>query len=406
MNISELLNKRSRENLMASTIQEMMALSYKEGVISFTAGEPSPDQYPVEELSSAAQTVLREEGSKLLGYKGPQGTQEFKAFIHKWMRERNYIPQNMGEENIIPTNGSQEGLNLISEVFIEDGATILTELPTYPEAMLIFHKDRANIVGVTTDERGMLPEAVEEYIKSHPHERVKLLYTIPNFQNPTGITMTEDRKKKLIEIAEKYNLIIIEDDPYGELRYEGEHIPSMLYYNHGNRVIYLSTFSKLIAPGLRIGWMVIPSSILKTFLLLKGAMEIGLPSFIQQMVVKMAENGYFEGKFKEILQKYRKRRDTMEESLQKHIKNLNVEWKKPAGGFFFWLDTKDIQDTYSFCFDTVKQFKVGLVPGVAFFPPNKQEKHHIRLSFSKVKEEEIEEGIKRFRDALNYYNKG
>ena len=172
MSIAQLLNKRSRENLMASTIQEMMALSYMEGVVSFTAGEPSPDQYPVEELSRAAKTVLKEKGDKLLGYRGPQGTPNFKAFIQEWMLKRNYIPQNMGEENIIPTNGSQEGLNLISEVFIEDGDTILTELPTYPEAMLIFHKDRANIVGVATDENGMIPEAVEEYIKKHLMENL------------------------------------------------------------------------------------------------------------------------------------------------------------------------------------------------------------------------------------------
>ncbi|MCD6419497.1 MAG: PLP-dependent aminotransferase family protein [Synergistetes bacterium] len=405
MSIAQLLNKRSRENLMASTIQEMMALSYMEGVVSFTAGEPSPDQYPVEELSRAAKRVLKENGDKLLGYRGPQGTPNFKAFIQEWMLKRNYIPQNMGEENIIPTNGSQEGLNLISEAFLEDGDTVLTELPTYPEAMLIFHKDRANIVGVATDENGMIPEAVEEYIKKHPGERVKLLYTIPNFQNPTGITMSESRKKEIIKVAEKHNLVIIEDDPYGELRYEGKNSPSMLYHNNGERVVYLSTFSKLIAPGLRIGWMVIPSSILKTLLLLKGAMEIGLPSFIQEMVVKMAEDGYFDGKFKGILQRYKVRRDVMEDNLNKYIKPLNVHWRKPGGGFFFWLDMKGINNTYDFCFDTVKNFKVGLVPGIAFFPSNKQENHYIRLSFSKVKEEEIEEGIKRFKRALESYKK-
>jgi 2-aminoadipate transaminase len=396
-----LLGKRVTERIKPSAITEMMILVKKHKAISLTAGEPSSEMYPVDLLRETIERALRDPGI-LSYYPLSTGITELREWIAEWMKEDRLLPQSYGGENVIMTNGSQDGLNLVSEAFVEAGDTVLTESPTYPEALLAFGKEGARFVSVPVDKDGPIIEEMERVLSQN---KVKLFYTIVNFQNPSGCVTTEERKKRILELASRYGFLIIEDDPYRYLRYEGEHEGSYIgLAQEEDRVIYLGSFSKIIAPGIRCGYMVVPSKITSQMGELVLATKLSLPAFLQRATWELLRNIDMKAHLAKLADTYRTRRDALHRFLQEKAVPQGMAYDLPKGGFFIWARVPWLKDCFDFAKYAVLEEKVGVVPGAAFYPDVlTADRSTLRLSFAKVPPETAEEAGERLGRALARY---
>jgi 2-aminoadipate transaminase len=396
-----LLGKRVTERIKPSAITEMMILVKKHNAISLTAGEPSSEMYPVDLLRETIERALRDPGI-LSYYPLSTGITELREWIAEWMKEDELLPQSYGWENVIMTNGSQDGLNLVSEAFIEAGDVVLTESPTYPEALLAFGKEGARFVSVPVDKDGPIVEEMEKVLSQN---KVKLFYTIVNFQNPSGCVTTEERKKRILELASQYGFLIIEDDPYRYLRYEGEHEGSYIgLAQEEDRVIYLGSFSKIIAPGIRCGYMVLPSKIVGPMGELILATKLSLPAFLQRATWELLRNIDMKAHLAKLADTYRTRRDALHRFLQEKAVPQGMTYDLPKGGFFIWARVPWLKDCFDFAKYAVLEEKVGVVPGAAFYPDVlTADRSTLRLSFAKVPPETAEEAGERLGRALARY---
>lgn len=401
MEIMSLLGKRVTERIKPSAITEMMILVKKHNAISLTAGEPSSEMYPVDLLRETIERALRDPGI-LSYYPLSTGITELREWIAEWMKEDGLLPQSYGGENVIMTNGSQDGLNLVSEAFVEPGDTVLVENPTYPEALLAFGKEGARFVSVPVDKDGPIVEEMEKVLSQN---KVKLFYTIVNFQNPSGCVTTEERKKRILELASRYGFLIIEDDPYRYLRYEGEHEGSYIgLAQEEDRVIYLGSFSKIIAPGIRCGYMVLPSKIVGPMGELILATKLSLPAFLQRATWELLLNIDMKVHLAKLADTYRTRRDALHRFLQEKAVPQGMTYDLPKGGFFIWARVPWLKDCFDFAKYAVLEEKVGVVPGAAFYPDVlTADRSTLRLSFAKVPPETAEEAGERLGRALAGY---
>lgn len=401
MDIMSLLGKRVTERIKPSAITEMMILVKKHNAISLTAGEPSSEMYPVDLLRETIERALRDPGI-LSYYPLSTGITELREWIAEWMKEDGLLPQSYGGENVIMTNGSQDGLNLVSEAFVEPGDTVLVENPTYPEALLAFGKEGARFVSVPVDKDGPIVEEMEKVLSQN---KVKLFYTIVNFQNPSGCVTTEERKKRILELASRYGFLIIEDDPYRYLRYEGEHEGSYIgLAQEEDRVIYLGSFSKIIAPGIRCGYMVLPSKIVGPMGELILATKLSLPAFLQRATWELLLNIDMKAHLAKLADTYRTRRDALHRFLQEKAVPQGMTYDLPKGGFFIWARVPWLKDCFDFAKYAVLEEKVGVVPGAAFYPDVlTADRSTLRLSFAKVPPETAEEAGERLGRALAGY---
>ncbi|WP_091461626.1 aminotransferase-like domain-containing protein [Acetomicrobium thermoterrenum] len=396
-----LLGKRVTERIKPSAITEMMILVKKHKAISLTAGEPSSEMYPVDLLRETIEGALRDPGI-LSYYPLSTGITELREWIAEWMKEDGLLPQSYGGENVIMTNGSQDGLNLVSEAFVEPGNTVLVENPTYPEALLAFGKEGARFVSVPVDKDGPIVEEMERVLSQN---KVKLFYTIVNFQNPSGCVTTEERKKRMLELASRYGFLIIEDDPYRYLRYEGEHEGSYIgLAQDEDRVIYLGSFSKIIAPGIRCGYMVVSSKITSQMGELVLATKLSLPAFLQRATWELLRNIDMKAHLAKLADTYRTRRDALHRFLQEKAVPQGMTYDLPKGGFFIWARVPWLKDCFDFAKFAVLEEKVGVVPGAAFYPDVlTADRSTLRLSFAKVPPETAEEAGERLGRALARY---
>lgn len=401
MDIMSLLGKRVTERIKPSAITEMMILVKKHKAISLTAGEPSSEMYPVDLLRETIEGALRDPGI-LSYYPLSTGITELREWIAEWMKEDGLLPQSYGGENVIMTNGSQDGLNLVSEAFVEPGNTVLVENPTYPEALLAFGKEGARFVSVPVDKDGPIVEEMERVLSQN---KVKLFYTIVNFQNPSGCVTTEERKKRILELASRYGFLIIEDDPYRYLRYEGEHEGSYIgLAQDEDRVIYLGSFSKIIAPGIRCGYMVVSSKITSQMGELVLATKLSLPAFLQRATWELLRNIDMKAHLAKLADTYRTRRDALHRFLQEKAVPQGMTYDLPKGGFFIWARVPWLKDCFDFAKFAVLEEKVGVVPGAAFYPDVlTADRSTLRLSFAKVPPETAEEAGERLGRALARY---
>lgn len=401
MDIMSLLGKRVTERIKPSAITEMMILVKKHNAISLTAGEPSSEMYPVDLLRETIERALRDPGI-LSYYPLSTGITELREWIAEWMKEDGLLPQSYGGENVIMTNGSQDGLNLVSEAFVEPGDTVLVENPTYPEALLAFGKEGARFVSVPVDKDGPIVKEMEKVLSQN---KVKLFYTIVNFQNPSGCVTCDERKRQILELASRYGFLIIEDDPYRYLRYEGEHEGSYIgLAQEEDRVIYLGSFSKIIAPGIRCGYMVLPSKIVGPMGELILATKLSLPAFLQRATWELLRNINMKAHLAKLADTYRTRRDALHRFLQEKAVPQGMTYDLPKGGFFIWARVPWLKDCFDFAKFAVLEEKVGVVPGAAFYPDVlTADRSTLRLSFAKVPPETAEEAGERLGRALARY---
>ena len=398
------------QGMSGSIIRELLKLTEQPDVISFAGGLPAPEVFPVARFEAATQRVLAEHGAQALQYSTTEG--------YRPLRE--YIVQKMGRygikasvDNVLITSGAQQALDLIGKVLVDPGDVILTEQPTYMGALQAWRAYQADYVTVPIDDEGIcLDERFIEALRAGP----KFMYILPNFQNPTGVTLSLERRRKLVQIADHYGIPIIEDDPYGDLRYEGEHLPPLIVMDaeyqkekgpksngrsfvQGN-VIYLGTFSKTLAPGLRLGWMVAPEAVIKRCVMAKQGMDLHTSSFSQMVAEEVAKDDYLDEHKLLIRQVYRERRDVMLAAMEQYFP-LGVYWTRPSGGLFLWVTFPDWLDAAELLKTAVSD-KVAFVPGAAFHPNASEGVGHntARFNFSNAQPAQIEEGIRRLGKVL------
>ncbi|MEM1518701.1 MAG: PLP-dependent aminotransferase family protein [Pyrobaculum sp.] len=396
MDISELLSSRT-QYMSASEIRELLRWATAD-VISFGGGMPDPSTFPVEDIIKIVVYVLEAYPHRALQYGPTEGVAELRQEIAKF--SESYYGIKAGPENIIVTVGSQEALELVGRVFIEPGDVVITENPTYLAALQAWRVYRPRLVGIPMDERGMIVEILEEKVKKLKAEgsRIKFIYTIPTAQNPTGITMTQDRRKYLLEVAEKYDLIIVEDDPYSYFLFENIQVLPIKTLDKSERVIYLSTASKIFAPGLRLGWVIANGDVIKWFNLAKQSLNLNTSNFVQYIFLEGLRRGIVLKNLQHVRELYKRKRDAMLAAMETYMPP-GVEWTRPSGGMFIWVQTPPHIDTRELLKVSVTQYKVAFIPGAGFFvedPP----RNTMRLNFTYPTFEQINEGIRRLSMAI------
>jgi 2-aminoadipate transaminase len=390
------------KGIRSSAIRELLKLTEKPGMISFAGGLPSPEAFPIQRFEEACHKVLAQKAARALQYSATEGYEPLRELIANNMARYGIEAR---VENVMITSGSQQALDLIGKLFINRGDRVLVEAPTYLGALQAFNTYGADYISVPVDDDGLRTDLLEKPLRTGP----KFMYVLPNFQNPAGTTLSEGRRHELVLMADRYGIPIIEDDPYGQLRYEGEHIPPLVVidrenlrrddgYSIGN-VIYLSTFSKTLAPGIRLGWIVAPPEIITKLVQLKQGTDLHTSTFNQYVAYEVARDGFLDQHVKFIRQLYRERRDVMLEALQESFPP-EVTWTRPHGGLFLWVTLPGDLDIQEVLQSAIHE-NVAFVPGDAFYAhPELENSQHMRLNFSSATSEQIREGINRLSLAV------
>ena len=389
------------QRMKSSTIRELLKLTQQPDIISFSGGYPAPEVFPVKEFKDACNVVLENQGPTALQYGASEGYTPLREMIVKYSAQ---FDIQISTDNVLITSGSQQALDLLGEIFINPGDRILVEEPTYLGALQAWNAYGAEYITVPSDENGMITEALESALRYGP----KFIYVLPNFQNPTGTTLTLERRKQLVEIADRYGVPIVEDDPYGQLRFEGEHLPAVEVVDnlmHGNHqehysgnVIYLSTFSKILAPGIRLAWVIAPPEVTQKLVQAKQGADLHTSTFNQMVAYEVARNGFLNQHIQTIQAVYKERRNVMIECLSEHMPQ-GVTWTKPQGGLFLWVTLPKGSNTTELMKDAIKE-KVAFVPGESFYP-NGGGENTMRLNFSFSPPDKINEGIARLGHLLH-----
>ncbi|WP_050981318.1 aminotransferase-like domain-containing protein [Caldisericum exile] len=393
----EKFSSRSK-TMKASAIRELLKLVESPDIISFAGGMPDPNLFPKEILGEIAKEVFVNHGGKALQYGPTEGVKPLRETIVKMMQEEGI--KNVGLENVLVTTASQQALDLIAKVFVDPGDTVIVEAPSYVGGLQALQAFQANFVTVPLDEEGIKTDILEEKIKELQGKgvNIKLIYVIPNFQNPAGVTLSLERRKELLRISHTYEIPIIEDDPYGEIRFEGEKFPSLLELDQIGNVIGLRTFSKILAPGFRLGWIIANATAISKLALAKQAADLCSPSSTQYIADKFIRDGYMNDYLDKVRKVYKEKKDTMLNAMEKYFPK-EVTWTKPHGGMFVWVETPEYIDTDALFIEAVKEKKVAYVIGSAFYPYG-EDKRHMRLNFTLSTLEQIDEGIKRLGELL------
>lgn len=386
--LNDFLSKNAK-CMKPSPIRELLNVVNQPGIISFAGGFPNPESFPIAEIKKIMNEVLDEQGAKALQYGGTDGNIELRKELAKRYNNQGL---NITSENIIITTASQQAIDLTARIFIDPGDTVICGLPSYLGALQAFNSYQANCIGVEKDEE--LEVVVRALCASG--KKPKFVYTIPDFQNPSGITMDKKQREYIVKIARKYDLIIIEDSPYREIRFEGE--PQTLISSMApERTILLGTFSKTFTPGFRLGWVVAPKEIVRRYNLAKQSADLCSPTFDQAVAAKYLQSGAFEKNLVHTVELYRRKRDLMLESLDKFMPE-NISWTRPQGGLFLFVTMPEGYDSKEL-FDIAIKQNVAFVIGEAFFCDGGGQ-NTIRINFSFMNDEGIVEGVKRLANAI------
>ncbi|WP_141430793.1 PLP-dependent aminotransferase family protein [Bacillus sp. 03113] len=377
----------------SSETREILKVTERPEVISFAGGLPAPELFPVEEIKAACEAVLTEAGAASLQYSTTEGYVPLRKAICERMK---MIGIESPFENVLITSGSQQALDLTGKLFINEGDIVLCESPTYLAAINAFKVYDASFVEVAMDEDGMIMEELEKKLKQHPE--AKFIYTIPDFQNPTGRTMTLERRKRMIELANEYDVLIVEDNPYGAVRFAGETLPPVKHFDTEGRVIYISTFSKIFTPGLRLGWICANQAFIDKYVAFKQTADLHTDSFAQMIAAKYMELYDIEAHIEKIKDVYRERSAVMFSCINEFFPK-NLSYSSPEGGLFIWIELPESIDSRKI-FDECLKNNVAFVPGIPFFP-NSAQKNTFRLNYSNMPKERIIEGMKRIGDVLH-----
>lgn len=377
--------------LQSSAIREILKVTELPQVISFAGGLPSPDTFPVTQIKQAVDRIMdSDEAFSALQYGPTEGYKPLRQWVVDLINQREKTQLTV--DNVLIVTGSQQALDLIGKALIDEGTKILVETPTYLGGLQTFTQYEPEYISIASDEQGLDPEKLSD----EQAQAANFLYTIPNFQNPTGRRLSVERRKKLAEKAMANNLLMVEDDPYGELDYQGHRLPSLISFAPNNTV-YLGSFSKILAPGMRLGYVVGPADFISKLVQLKQAADLHTPSYTQHIAYQVIKDGYLASHIPKIRELYKNRCQFMLEQLEKYMPST-VRWTKPEGGMFIWVELPEHIDSTELLAIAVKN-NVAFVPGESFFA-NNPKKNCLRLAFVTVSEERIEQGIKILADLI------
>lgn len=371
------------EQLQSSAIREILKVTMRPEVISFAGGLPSPDTFPVDHMRAAFDKILSQQGKSALQYGPTDGYTPLREYLADSLSTSDckIVP-----EQILMVSGSQQGLDLIGKVLIDEESKILVETPSYLGALQAFSVYRPQFESVDTDEHGLVPASV-----ATKGQGARLMYALPNFQNPTGRTLSLERRYELVETCARMGIPLIEDNPYGDLCYSGEPLPKMLNMNPGG-VIYMGSFSKVLTPGIRLGYVVAPVTLIRKLEQAKQAADLHTAQLTQMAVYEVIKDGFLTEHIPTIRALYASQCHTMLAAMEKHFP-ADVRWTKPEGGMFIWVDLPEHMDSKQLLDEAIQQ-NVAFVPGGPFYA-NNPAKNTLRLSFVTVSPERINEGIEK-----------
>lgn len=373
--------------IKASEIRELLKLTERPEVISFAGGLPAPELFPVEEMRRVTDEVLTQMGRQALQYSATEGYNPLREKIASRMEK---VGVKTTRDNILITSGSQQGLDFAGKIFVNPGDVVIVESPSYLGALNAFKAYQCEFVEVTTDDHGMIIEELEEILEKT--QNVKMIYVIPDFQNPSGRTWTLERRQGLLRVAKKFDLPIIEDNPYGELRFEGEMLPSVKSMDDDGRVIFLGTFSKTFCPGLRIGWVCAEDEVLQKFITVKQGADLQSNSMSQRELDVFLNHYDLDEHVEKIKDIYRNRRNLMLDMMKQEFPE-SVTFTYPEGGLFTWVTLPKHLNARDLMVKALEK-DVAFVPGGSFFP-NGGHENNMRMNYSNMPEDKIVEGIKR-----------
>ncbi|WP_027015650.1 aminotransferase-like domain-containing protein [Comamonas composti] len=367
----------------SSAIREILKLTDRPGIISMAGGLPSPKSFPLDEFTKACQTVMLRDGATALQYSTTEGFADLRQAV------ADFLPWDVSPDQVLITSGSQQALDLIAKVFLDRGSRVLVEKPTYLGALQAFTPFEPVPVGVDSDDEGMLIEDFAAQVGTGA-DKARLAYVLPNFQNPTGRTMSDARRQALVDKARELNIPLVEDNPYGDLWYEGEP-PLPLAARNPEGVIYMGSFSKVLAPGLRLGFVVAPKSVFGKLTQAKQAADLHTPSFNQRVVAEVIKDGFLDRHVPTIRALYKAQRDAMLAALEREMAGLDVQWTRPVGGMFLWVSLPQGMDAQQLLTAAVER-GMAFVPGAPFYAQEPQT-NTLRLSYVTVSPAQIEQGI-------------
>ncbi|MEM3205578.1 MAG: PLP-dependent aminotransferase family protein [Thermoplasmatales archaeon] len=370
-----------------SAIRLLLKVANEPGIISFGGGMPNPESFPIDDVRKIFDDLIMKNGKKMLQYGATEGLYSLSVALSKRLGEKEGIKCDPTE--IIQTTGSQEALYMLGKIFADPGEYVITEAPTYVGTISAFRASGIKMIGIGMDHYGISLDILRDTLKKYPNP--KFIYVIPNFQNPTGITMSLERRKELLEIAEERNIPIIEDDPYGSLRFSGPHLPSLKSLDQSGNVIYLGTFSKVLAPGIRLGYVVASKDIIEKLNIAKQAVDLATSTLSEYIAEAYISSGYMDRQIPKIIELYKQKRDLMIESFQNYFPE-DVEYTRPNGGMFIWVTRKGANTDEMF--ERAYKMKVLYVVGSAFYP-DEDNHESMRLNFTYSSNEDIVEGVKR-----------
>lgn len=384
------------KKMQASEIRELLKLTAKPEIISFAGGLPAPELFPVEEIAKVSHDLVLKEGRQLLQYATTEGRPTLRAKIAKRMLDK--FQCKVDPNDILITTGSQQCLDFAGKLFLNPGDVVLCESPSYLGALNAFNAYECKFVEVPTDNDGLIPAELDKILATTAN--CKFIYVIPDFQNPTGRTWPLARRHEFMEVVNKYNLPVLEDNPYGELRYDGEFLPPLKSMDTKGLVMFLGTFSKIFCPGLRLGWVAAEHSLVNEFVKIKQSADLHTSNFDQGVTDAYMENYDLDAHVKDIVNLYRHRRDLILKCMAEELP-AGVEWTHPQGGLFLWL-TLPVGVSARKVFDKCIEMKVAAVIGDAFYPNQKTDRS-MRINFSNMPDERIVEGIKRMGKAIREF---
>jgi 2-aminoadipate transaminase len=384
-----------------SPIDELRAFENASGdVISFSHGSPSPDALPSAIVQQLSDDFLHRAGADLLNYSDGAGDTLLREFIARWYTKDD---GDLSRDNILITNGATQAFDLTLKLLVEPGDRVLVESPSYPNHLAALRNYGAQLIPVPLDECGLVVDQIPDILDQNQDCPPKLLYVQPTFQNPTGLTLSLERRQRLLSLARERHLLILEDDPYGELRFEGDPLPSLAELDDGSHVIAFGSFSKTVAPGLRVGWACAASDVIRRLLNAKMLSDICTPLWSQSIIAGMIQADFYRPEVERLIRLWRGRRDAMSAALRlEFTEEEEVTWTEPEGGWFTWLTLAPRIDTQALLGHAIRE-GVTFVPGIVFYPGG-EASNSLRLCYTYAPEAEFQPGIHALRAALRKYS--
>jgi 2-aminoadipate transaminase len=396
-NFSRHFAERTKD-MKASEVRELLKLLQVPGMISFAGGFPNPETFPTEIIRKIADDILRTDGPQALQYGITEGYPPLREAVADRMNKKG---MDVSKDNVLITSGSQQVIDLMGKMFIDPGDIVVVSAPTYLAALTSFSAYQATFESIPLDQDNMRMDLFEDRIKklARRGRQPKIVYVLPNFHNPAGVTMPEKNRKKLIDLASDFDLIVLEDDPYSELRYTGEPIPPIKSFDDEGRVVYMGTFSKILAPGLRTGWLVADPEILRKLVIAKQSTDVCTNMLSQRIAHEYIIRGHIDPQIEKIKKIYGRKLDIMLKGLEEYAPS-EIKWVRPEGGMFLWLTLPETIDSGDLLTKALKKH-VAFVTGKAFYADPKDGKNAMRLNFTHPSDDTITEGLKRLGSVMN-----